>query len=94
MKINKVVLQFSGWIALFAVLLLPAKIILTNGAPRSTYGFPFRFFTLYHNNRLSNSKWFLENVTIDVFLLLINILVIYIFVATILYLKNKGIGSV
>ncbi|MHA0858384.1 hypothetical protein [Paenibacillus sp. CMAA1364] len=47
MKIHKLILNFSLWIALLSILIIPGNIPAT-GAHRTEFGFPLRFFIQYH----------------------------------------------
>jgi hypothetical protein len=87
MKINKRILNLSAWLALITIILTPGK-VATEGALRTDYGYPFRFFTQFHNGA-DGDIWFIRGVSIELLYYFFNVLIIYGLVHVLIYLKDK-----
>lgn len=75
MKVNKRILNISFWVALLTVLFIPGD-IPAEGAHRTEYGFPLRFFKQYHYE-LNDNKWFLQGVSIELLYYFLDVAIIY-----------------
>ncbi|WP_211748638.1 hypothetical protein [Paenibacillus sp. Marseille-Q4541] len=60
MRIHVFILRLSIWLALLSILFVPGT-FSTDGASRTAYGFPFRFYTQYHDEA-DGIRWFLQGV--------------------------------
>jgi len=83
MKVNKMILNISLWLALLAILFIPGNVPAT-GAERIEYGFPLRFFIQYEQN-----SWFIKGVSIDLFSYFVNVVIIYAVIFGLQYINNK-----
>lgn len=75
MKVDIRILNLSYWLALLTILFFPGK-VLTEGAHRIEYGFPFRFFIQYHHE-LNGNRWFLQGVSIQLLLYFLDVAIVY-----------------
>ncbi|OAB42333.1 hypothetical protein [Paenibacillus antarcticus] len=87
MKVHKLILNISVWIALLAILFIPGN-VPTAGAHRTEYGFPLRFFTQYHYE-VNENRWFLQGVSIQLLNYVINVAIIYGVILGLKHLNNK-----
>jgi len=71
MELDKRIFNYSCWIALMSILIFPGN-INDDGAKGIEYGFPFRFFTQYHQD-----SWFIRGVHINLLYYLFNVIIIY-----------------
>ena len=89
MKVHKLILTLSFWLALLTILFIPGD-VSTEGAFRTEYGFPLRFFTQYHQEMKGN-RWFILGVRIELINYLFNVLIIYGVILGLKHIKTKGI---
>ena len=86
MKINGRILNISAWLALFTLIFFPGREIM-DGAPRTEYGFPLRYFIQYHE--ISDSKWLASSVNIQLLYYCFNVLIFYGVFLALAFIRNK-----
>ncbi|MEC0092319.1 hypothetical protein [Paenibacillus macquariensis] len=88
MKVNKIILNISLWLAILAILFIPGS-VPTEGADRIEYGFPLRFFIQYQQNHYEvGNWWFLQGARIELFNYLVNVAIIYVVIFGLHYMNN------
>ncbi|MNO48745.1 hypothetical protein D3C76_390850 [compost metagenome] len=90
MKINKRILNISFWVALLTILFIPGN-SPAEGANRTEYGFPMRFFTQYHHVPKEN-KWFIQGISIELISYFLNVAFIYALLLGVVHIYNRFKG--
>lgn len=83
-KINLKVLNLAAWLTILLTFITPYE--LSSGGFK-TWGFPFKYFTTYDFPQDGNTLLFSTSTNISV--LFSNIVVIYLFLITLIFLKRK-----
>ncbi|MDZ5253590.1 hypothetical protein [Clostridium sp. LIBA-8841] len=83
-KINLKILNLAAWITIILTFITPFEL---NSGGFKTWGFPFKYFTTYDFPQDSNTLLFSTSTNIGG--LFSNIVLIYLFITILLFLKEK-----
>ncbi|MDZ4993414.1 hypothetical protein GNF80_10605 [Clostridium perfringens] len=85
-RINLRVLNLAAWLTVLLTFITPFEL---NSGGFKTWGFPFKYFTTYEFPQESNTLLF--STSINISYLFSNIVIIYLVIITLLFLKEKFI---
>lgn len=85
-RINLRVLNLAAWLTVLLTFITPFEL---NSGGFKTWGFPFKYFTTYEFPQESNTLLFSTSISISG--LLFNVVIIYLVIITLLFLKEKFI---
>ena len=85
-RINLRVLNLASWLTVLLTFITPFEL---NSGGFKTWGFPFKYFTTYEFPQESNTLLFSTSISISG--LFFNIVIIYLVIITLLFLKEKFI---
>lgn len=85
-RINLRVLNLAAWLTVLLTFITPFEL---NSGGFKTWGLPFKYFTTYEFPQESNTLLFSTSISISG--LFLNIVIIYLVIITLLFLKEKFI---
>lgn len=85
-RINLRVLNLAAWLTVLLTFITPFEL---NSSGFKTWGFPFKYFTTYEFPQESNTLLFSTSISISG--LFFNVVIIYLVIITLLFLKEKFI---
>jgi len=88
MKLHLRILNLSAWIVLLTILIIPGQLV-TVGALRTNFGFPFRYVTQYPHTITEGHRWFLRGIRIDLLYFILDVLIVYGIIHGLLYIISK-----